>query len=178
MSRKLWAVPAAGCLLLFLSGGAIAASRYLITSTRQIKPSVLRQLHGATGPAGPPGTFSSAGVTTVSGPSAPMCASSPSTCAVGSSVATCPAGDVVLSGGYDGETDPPVDATAGYDEPLGSNGWEVIISNNAAIPASFHAIAVCAPAASAANDARIRFNSRIVKAILARQVAAMQARDH
>ena len=25
MSRKLWAVPAAGCLLLFLSGGAIAA---------------------------------------------------------------------------------------------------------------------------------------------------------
>jgi hypothetical protein len=177
MSRKLWVLPAAGCLLLVLSGGAFAASRYLITSTRQIKPSVLRQLHGATGPAGPAGTFSSAGVATVSGPSAPMCASSANTCAVGSSVATCPAGDIVLSGGYDGETDPPVDATAGYDEPLGSNGWEVIMSNNALIPASFHAIAVCVPAASAASDAATRPNSRNVKAIVARQVAAMQARD-
>jgi hypothetical protein len=45
-------------LLFAMTGGAIAAKRYLITSTRQISPNVLRQLkggRGAPGPAGSPG---------------------------------------------------------------------------------------------------------------------------
>ena len=42
------------CLALFVAsaGTSIAASHYLITSTKQIKPSVLKQLKGARGPAG------------------------------------------------------------------------------------------------------------------------------
>jgi hypothetical protein len=42
------------CLALFVAsaGTSIAASHYLITSTKQIKPSVLKQLKGAQGPKG------------------------------------------------------------------------------------------------------------------------------
>ena len=45
-------------LLLAMSGGAYATSKYVITSTKQIKPSVLAQLkgkNGKDGPAGPQG---------------------------------------------------------------------------------------------------------------------------
>ncbi|MFZ2051303.1 MAG: hypothetical protein WAU69_10295 [Solirubrobacteraceae bacterium] len=38
-----------------MSGGALAASKYLITSTKQISPKVVKQLKGKVGPAGPTG---------------------------------------------------------------------------------------------------------------------------
>jgi hypothetical protein len=43
-------------LFFAMSGGALAASHYLITSTKQIKPSVLSSLKGKPGPAGTNGT--------------------------------------------------------------------------------------------------------------------------
>jgi hypothetical protein len=48
-------------LVLAMSGGAWAAKKYLITSTNQISPSVLKKLKGATGPQGLPGTPGSPG---------------------------------------------------------------------------------------------------------------------
>jgi hypothetical protein len=68
------------CLALFfaLGGTAIAAQHYLITSTNQIKPSVLAKLKGgmgaigAAGPAGPAGAAGPAGSTGSEGPAGPQ----------------------------------------------------------------------------------------------------------
>jgi hypothetical protein len=51
------------CLALFVAstGTSIAAGHYLITSTKQIKPSVINKLHGAKGAKGATGTAGAAG---------------------------------------------------------------------------------------------------------------------
>jgi hypothetical protein len=48
-------VAATLALVLSMTGGAFAASHYLLESTRQINPKVLRKLRGRTGPRGPIG---------------------------------------------------------------------------------------------------------------------------
>jgi hypothetical protein len=50
-------------LVLSMGGAAYAAQHYLITSTKQIKPSVLKQLKGQAGPAGPAGAAGALGQT-------------------------------------------------------------------------------------------------------------------
>jgi len=56
MRRFTYANVAATLALVFsMSGGALAASHYLINSTRQINPKVLKKLTGKTGAAGKPG---------------------------------------------------------------------------------------------------------------------------
>ncbi len=55
-------------LLFAMSGGALAASKYLITNTKQIKPSVLAQLKGKTGKNGTPGTQGLTGPAGTQGP--------------------------------------------------------------------------------------------------------------
>ena len=54
-------VAATLALVLAMSGGAYAAKHYVITSTKQIKPSVLDQLHGRQGPRGLTGSAGAAG---------------------------------------------------------------------------------------------------------------------
>jgi hypothetical protein len=58
-------------VFLALSGTALAGSRYIITSTHQIKPSVLRQLHSGNGAPGPVGPAGPPGVRGVEGPQGP-----------------------------------------------------------------------------------------------------------
>jgi hypothetical protein len=55
-------------LVLAMSGGAIAASKYLITSTKQISPKVLKSLKGARGPAGAKGSAGAVGTPGLAGP--------------------------------------------------------------------------------------------------------------
>jgi hypothetical protein len=54
-------VAATLALVLTMSGGALAAGHYLISSTKQISPSVLGKLKGATGKTGAPGPGGPAG---------------------------------------------------------------------------------------------------------------------
>jgi hypothetical protein len=55
-------------LVFAMSGGAYAAKKYLITSTKQISPKVLKQLQGKTGPAGATGSAGTAGAAGKEGP--------------------------------------------------------------------------------------------------------------
>jgi hypothetical protein len=153
------AVAIASVALFFsLAGTGLAASKYLITSTSQIKPSVLKTLEGKKGPAGTPGANGAAGAVGAPGAAGtPGAAGASFTTSdvvevtgtptevdpsggVGSSFAQCPYGDVVLGGGYSG---PLVDASLAYDYP--SNGaWFVTVDNYASISESFTPYAVCA----------------------------------
>jgi hypothetical protein len=59
-------------LFFALAGSAVAAQHYIITSTKQIKPTVLHQLKGNSGPAGPQGAQGAQGVQGPQGPQGPQ----------------------------------------------------------------------------------------------------------
>jgi hypothetical protein len=132
------------CLALFvaLGGTAIAASRYVITSASQIKPSVLSAL-GATTPTGE---------VQISGPQVSIGPGK-----IGASEAECPrAGALVnsqftsskayhlVTGGYNAGLG--TGAYVLHDGPGGTSRWFVLISNVKSTEAStVQAIALCAP---------------------------------
>jgi hypothetical protein len=58
-------------LVFAMSGGAIAANSYLINSTKQINPKVLKKLKGNSGKAGPSGANGGNGATGAIGPQGP-----------------------------------------------------------------------------------------------------------
>jgi hypothetical protein len=55
-------------LFFAISGGALAASHYLVTSTKQISPKVLKALKGGAGPSGAAGAAGAAGAQGPAGP--------------------------------------------------------------------------------------------------------------
>jgi Collagen triple helix repeat (20 copies) len=65
-------VAATMALFFAMSGGALAAGHYLITSTKQIKPSVLSSLKGKAGPAGKNGTIGANGAQGPTGATGPQ----------------------------------------------------------------------------------------------------------
>lgn len=135
---------------LLFAGTSAAASRWLITSTHQIKPSVLHQLHGArgkTGVAGAPGHFSTANVSVVQGAPVFLCpAGQAQACNVGSGFASCPQGAVALSGGWAPAGNGLVNTTIVDSHPDDGAGsqWFVLMDNESAIAESFTPYAVCA----------------------------------
>jgi hypothetical protein len=92
-------------LVFAMTGGAYAASKYLITSTKQISPKVLKALKGKPGPAGPAGLAGAAGAGTAGaagkeglpgkeGPLGPEGKAGTSVAGTAASAAECPAGGV------------------------------------------------------------------------------------
>ena len=132
-------------LVFAMSGGALAARHYLITSTKQIKPSVLKELRGRTGargatgatgltgaagPTGPPGG------TGKEGPSGPTKLSDltnvegelvPIVKGIAVSIALCPKGSSVVSGGSDffGNGDGPMEELQSV-ALSNHEGWAVV----------------------------------------------------
>jgi hypothetical protein len=82
LRRRIHLSPAtviAGLALVFvMTGGAYAAKRYLITSTKQISPSVLKSLQGKAGAAGPAGVAGGLGPQGPAGPAGPAGSAGPS----------------------------------------------------------------------------------------------------
>jgi len=163
MHRPSPATTIASVALFFsLAGTGLAAGKYLITSTKQIKPSVLsslkgkegpRGLQGIAGPAGPAGAagaagaagvgFTTADVSVVDGPTITL-TTSPNSGDTGGSSAQCPSGDVVLGGGWSWSGTQPTDASMVQSQPIGGTSWTVtaINSSTTQTPALF-AVAIC-----------------------------------
>ena len=143
--------------VLLAVGGTAFASGYIITSVKQIKPSVRKTLKGQRGPRGlqgPAGQSGALNTTFVRGETVSMCADTGTfqPCQVAASIANCPVGSVALAGGWDGLNAPPLDATVAYNYGAGGS-WGIIMINHLSLPASFQAVTTCAPGTGSARGA-------------------------
>jgi hypothetical protein len=127
----------------------------VISSTKQIKPSVIKKLHGAKGTNGTNGSKGATGATGVAGLSNYLVlhgssdTSVPGLQSAGGEEA-CPSGDVVLGGGANvvgvSATNNPL--TMEESQPdTGSNAWAVTMVNNLSTTQRFDVWAVCAKVA-------------------------------
>jgi hypothetical protein len=179
-------------LFFALGGSAIAAKHYIITSTSQIKPSVIKHLQGlefegpkgATGPQGPAG---------VAGPQGPIGPAGPSNLGAiitvegpihsiapfhaENSIATCPAGTRAISGGGVAIT---LNGIAVSVAGVGRETWGVVAANGTnSNEDTVQAIAYCvgtnqAVAARAPRAASARTTQRF-EALTAKLTADLQA---
>jgi hypothetical protein len=167
MGRKWLAVTVGVAAFVAVGSGAFAASRYLITSTKQIKPSVLAKIETQlfwqrrTGP-----------LSTM----CPLGSDTTGQCEIGSSDARCSDGGFATGGGIDGGSNPPVSATIGYDDvDKDGRGWHVVVaSDDASGSASFQAVADCqlVTGGFAAGNAQA---PKAVRDQIAREVTSMRA---
>lgn len=141
-------------LFFALGGSAIAAKHYLITSTSQIKPGVLKQLRGhdgAQGPQGPAGPQGSPGTAGSPGPTNITYVAGVGIVAAGTQAGgavSCPAGQVVSGGGTYANSASPLDSVAASypREGPGSstpNEWSGWIDNLASSTQEFTVYAIC-----------------------------------
>ncbi len=86
-------VTATLALVFAMSGGALAANHYLISSTKQISPKVLKKLKGNAGHTGARGSTGATGAAGATGPKGETGATGPTGEAGLSALATLPAGD-------------------------------------------------------------------------------------
>ena len=162
---------------LALGGTAIAGSHYIISSTSQIKPSVLRRLHGREGvpgpagpmgPQGPAGPVALSGITEVVGPKELIGEE------VGSSLALCPAGTHAVSGGGAAIT---LDGMGASEMTASHQGWFVV-----AIGTSFNstvqAVAYCAGVGQAVAASRPRADAATLEQIRGLEAQIRAAHRH
>ena len=146
-------------VLVLGAGSAWAAKHYLISSTNQIKPSVLKKLHGANGTDGRNGTNGATGATGATGgpglSNYVVVHGSTNTSVPGLQSAVgetaCPSGDVVLGGGPNAvgsnATNNPM-AMEESEPDTSNNAWAVTMENNATSAEHFDVYAVCAKVGS------------------------------
>jgi hypothetical protein len=172
---------AAVALFFALGGTAIAAKHYLITSTKQIKPSVLKSLKGKagkTGPAGPAGAPGAAGPQGAAGPKGEQGPPGPSSLHkifevrgerhgsveiepglfIASSFADCPEGSRVVSGGSEVEDGKETFEQDSEREPEefegGGRAWGVFVFYGAK-EGSVEAIGYCASESGAVQASHL-----------------------
>jgi hypothetical protein len=152
---RLGTVIAGLALFVALGGTAAAARHYLVTSTSQIKPGVLRALKGKAGRAGIQGPQGSQGVPGPQGPAGPSALSALVTVIgpsvevpsgeVGGAQAVCPAGYRAIGGGGSGSIS-GIDVSEMESTHL---SWFVITANETGITVPIHAEVQCAGAGQA-----------------------------
>jgi hypothetical protein len=134
-------------LLFAMSGGALAAKHYLINSTKQINPKVLKKLtgkkghtglqgptglqgatgpQGAAGPRGLQGTSGATGSTGISGyeiVTGEPAKGSGGGADLASATAFCPEGKKAIGGGFTSSGPEDFELFVKADQPLGSTAW-------------------------------------------------------
>jgi hypothetical protein len=169
---RLTTVVTALVVALALGGTAVAAKKYVITSTKQVSPKVLKKLRGKRGPQGVAGPAGAAGPTGAKGDrgangangatSVVTRVATVSAVAAGGNASgsvACAAGEHLVGGGVDvggllASSDdqvvysrPAVYDGATYLPPTDgqtSNAWAARIVNNSGSPHDMHTYALCA----------------------------------
>jgi len=160
-------------LVLALGGSALAAKHYIITSTGQIKPNVIKKLRGrrgAPGPQGPAGPSILSTLVTVNGPKVSVPAHE-----AGSSIATCPAGAHAVSGGGSAITGQG-NGLAASEMSADHGDWFTVVGNTSSIAGETQAVVYCSTAGQAVASSReaiSRRTTREVKALEAKVEASL-----